>query len=81
MLGAFRRLLGIRAYTPAGHPRARARLPTWYGARGNGCNPGVDAEQARVIADIAREQRIIVQMLSDIDWRRNRRYDGCQKPC
>ena len=61
-----RALLGIAPYTPGPIHHARVRKPTRFGARGNGhvtVSVDLDAPSGRVIDTLAREQRIIREML------------------
>jgi hypothetical protein len=63
---ALRHILGIRDYAPGPHPHARVRKPTWHGARStNGHAPGLDVIPDPAVARLAREHRLIRQMLAD----------------
>ena len=61
-----RTLLGIAPYTPGPIPHARVRRPTRFGARGNGhvtVALGLEAPSGRLIDTLAREQRVIRELL------------------
>ena len=65
---AVRAVLGIRPYTPGPIPHARVRKPTRFGARGNGHTAGpigLEIPAGRLIDTLAREHRIIRQLLGD----------------
>ncbi len=71
-----RKAIGINEYAPRTTYRARVRMPTWHGARGtNGHARRVEAFGLTVdpvIADLAREHRVIRQMVSDAERARER---------
>lgn len=70
---ALRHIVGISDYVPGSYPHSRVRRPTRYGARSrNGHAPVATTEPQAVVADLAREHRLIRQILADIDCHRAR---------
>ena len=67
-----RHFVGIYPYVPGDHPHARVRKPTRYGTRGNGHAPsGPPVPTHPAIEDLAREHRIIRQIIDDAARRRS----------
>ncbi len=65
---AFRAAIGIRDYRPGPIPHARVRKPTWHGARGRNGHGGPDIQDGELralIAELARQHRLIRQTLED----------------
>lgn len=71
---ALREVLGIADYLPGPIPHARVRTPTRFGSRGNGraALAGIYATPDPAIAELAREHRLIRDLLADIDRIRGR---------
>lgn len=68
-----RRLIGIYDYTPGQIPHARVRKPTRHGARGNGhAPPGLVVSTNPLIDALAREHRLIRQLLNEARRMRGR---------
>lgn len=69
---AIREALGIADYTPGPIPHARVRTPTRFGSRSNGRSVSLATGPDPVIAELAREHRLIRGILADIERVRGR---------
>jgi len=74
LTNALRHMIGIHDFIPTSTTRARVRRKVGHGARSrNGHGPGLDAPTNPVIANLAREHRLIRQMAADAVRRWGRR--------